>query len=98
MVAFGIMTFVAGEYFGAATEAEPAVGLAIMGTATISGQGLSCGDAEGVFGPFADGGAVRARCGRYEEEFNLGDLEGWMRFRQRSLSFMRGRAYLLILR
>ena len=45
MIAFGIMTFVAGEHFRAATESEPAVGLPIVGAAAVSGQGLACGDA-----------------------------------------------------
>lgn len=37
MIAFAIMAFVAGEHFRAATESEPAVGLAIVGTSAISG-------------------------------------------------------------
>lgn len=37
MIAFAIVTFVAGEYFRATTEAEPAVGLAVVGTAAIPG-------------------------------------------------------------
>ena len=37
MIAFSIMTFVAGEDLRAATESEPTVGFAIVGAATSSG-------------------------------------------------------------
>ena len=78
------MAFVAGEHFRAAAEAEPAIGFAVVGAAAVSGQGLACGDAEGVFGPFTHGGAVccGAVCGGYEEEFDFGDFEGCDAFRQ----------------
>lgn len=70
------MAFVAGEHLGAATEAEPAVGFAVVRTAAVPGQWLACRDAQGVFGLFADGGAVRAGCGGDEEEFDFWDFEG----------------------
>lgn len=37
MIAFGVMTFVAGKYLRAAAEAEPAVGFAVVDTAAVSG-------------------------------------------------------------
>ena len=63
MVAVRVVALVAGEHFGAAAEAEPAVGFAVVGAAAAPGQGLARDDAEGFFGPFADGGAVGAGCG-----------------------------------
>ena len=37
MVAVRVVALVAGEDFGAATEAEPAVGFAVVGTAAVPG-------------------------------------------------------------
>ena len=44
MIAFRVVALVAGEDFGAATEAEPAVGFAVVGAAAVPGQGLPCDD------------------------------------------------------
>ena len=45
MVAVRVMALVAGEDFGAAAEAEPAVGFAVVGAAAVPGQGLARDDA-----------------------------------------------------
>lgn len=78
MIAFGIVASITGEDLRTATEAKPAVALAVVGTAAIAGQGLACGNAKGVFGPFAHRGEVCAGGGGYEEEFDFGDFEGWI--------------------
>lgn len=60
MIAFGIVAFVTGEDFRTATEAEPAVALAVVGAAAVSGQRLACGYAERIFWFLADRGTVCA--------------------------------------
>ena len=79
MVAVGIVAPVAGEHFGAATEAEPAVRSVVVRAPPGPGQWLARRDAQGIFDLFlAGGGAVQTRGGGDEEEFDFGDLEGWI--------------------
>lgn len=71
------MAPVAGEHFGAAREAEPAVGFAVVGAAAAEGEFVADGDAEGFFGcVFAWRRKVFGRRGVGEEEFGGGDVEG----------------------
>ena len=45
VVASRVVALVAGEDFGTAAEAEPAVGFAVVGAAAVPGQGLAGDDA-----------------------------------------------------
>lgn len=49
MIALRIMTLVAGKDFRAAAEAEPAIALAVVGTAAATGEFLAGYYAEGFF-------------------------------------------------
>lgn len=73
----GVVALVAGEHFGAAREAEPAVGFAVVGAAAAEGEFVAGGDAEGFSGcVFAWGRTVFGGGRVGEEEFCDGDVEG----------------------
>lgn len=73
----GVVALIAGIYFEATREAEPAVGFAVVGAGAAEGELVAGGDAEGFFGwAFPWGWTVFGGGGVGEEEFGGGDVEG----------------------